>query len=40
MIYDRANPDHRKYAVGGYKVYRTTAHEDEMIHELLLGETR
>ena len=40
MIYDRANPDHRKYAVGGYKVYRTTAHEDHMIRELLEGETR
>ncbi|MCY3969697.1 MAG: amidohydrolase family protein [Acidobacteria bacterium] len=40
MIYDRANPDHRKYAVGGYKVYRTTAHEDHMIRQLLEGETR
>jgi len=40
MIYDRANPDHRKYAVGGYKVYRMTAHEDHMTRQLLLGETR
>ena len=40
MIYDRANPDHRKYAVGGYKVYNTTAHEDHMIRQLLEGETR
>ncbi len=40
MIYDRANPDHRKYAVGGYKVYRMTAHEDQMIRQLLEGETR
>ena len=40
MIYDRANPDHRRYAVGGYKVYRTTAHEDHMIRQLLEGETR
>ncbi len=40
MIYDRANPDHRKYAVGGYKVYRTTAHEDHMIRQLLEGESR
>ena len=40
MIYDRSNPDHRKYAVGGYKVYRTTAHEDEYHRQLLEGETR
>lgn len=40
MIYDRANPDHRKYAVGGYKVYNTTTHEDHMIRQLLEGETR
>lgn len=40
MIYDRANPDHRKYAVGGYKVYNMTAHEDHMIQQLLEGETR
>ena len=40
MIYDRANPDHRKYAVGGYKVYNTTAHEDHLIRQLLEGETR
>ncbi len=40
MIYDRANPDHRKYAVGGYKVYNMTAHEDHMIQHLLEGETR
>ena len=40
MIYDRANPDHRRYAVGGYKVYRTTAHEDHEIRQLLEGETR
>ncbi len=40
MIYDRSNPDHLKYAVGGYKVYNTTAHEDHMIQQLLEGETR
>jgi len=40
MIYDRANPDHRKYAVGGYKVYNTTAHEDHVIRQLLEAETR
>ena len=40
MIYDRANPDHRKYAVGGYKVYDTTAHEDHEIGQLFEGETR
>ncbi len=40
MIYDRSNPDHRKYAVGGYKVYRTTAEEEEMTRQLLGGETR
>ncbi len=40
MIYDRANPDHRRYAVGGYKVYRTTADEDHAIRQLLEGETR
>ena len=39
MIYDRSNPDHRKYAVGGYKVYRTTAEEEEMTRQLLSGET-
>ena len=39
MIYDRSNPDHRKYAVGGYKVYRTTAEEEHMIRQLLAGET-
>ena len=38
MIYDRSNPDHRKYAVGGYKVYRTTAEEEEMTRQLLAGE--
>ena len=40
MIYDRANPDHRKYAVGGYKVYNTTAHEDHMTRQLLERESR
>ena len=39
MIYDRSNPDHRKYAVGGYKVYRTTAEEEHMTQQLLAGET-
>ncbi len=39
MIYDRSNPDHRKYAVGGYKVYRTTAEEEYMTRQLLSGET-
>ncbi|MDE2692049.1 MAG: amidohydrolase family protein [Acidobacteriota bacterium] len=39
MIYDRANPDHRKYAVGGYKVYNMTAHEDEMMRQLLERES-
>ena len=38
MIYDRSNPDHRRYAVGGYKVYRTTAEEEEMTRQLLAGE--
>ncbi len=40
MIYDRANPEHRKYAVGGYKVYQTTAEEDHMTQHLLEGEVR
>ena len=40
MIYDRANPDHRKYAVGGYKVYNMTVHEDRMTRQLLERETR
>ncbi len=40
MIFDRADPDHRRYAVGGYEVYRTTAEEDHMIRQLLEGETR
>ena len=40
MIYDRSNPDHRKYAVGGYKVYRMTAHDDHMTRQWLEGGTR
>lgn len=40
MIYDRANPDHRKYAVGGYKVYNMTVHEDHIHRQLLERETR
>ncbi len=40
MIYDRTDPDHRKYAVGGYKVYRATAHEDHIIRQSLEGERR
>ena len=29
LIYDRSNPEHRRYAVGGHNVYRTTAEEEE-----------
>lgn len=39
MIYDRANPGHRKYAVGGYRVYNMTVHEDEMMRQLLERES-
>ena len=35
LIYDRSNPDHRRYAVGGHNVYRSTAHEEEALRRLL-----
>ena len=37
-IYDRSNPEHRRYAVGGHNVYRTTAEEEEAQRRLLEGE--
>ena len=40
MVYDSSNPDHRKYAVGGYKVYRMTADEEHTMQQVLAGETR
>ena len=40
LIYDRSNPEHRRYAVGGHDVYRTTAEEEEMLRRLLEGEGR
>ncbi len=30
IVYDRANPDHYKYAIGGYQVYRTMHHHLHM----------
>ena len=38
LIYDRSDPEHRRYAVGGYGVYSTTAHEDKALRQLLAGE--
>ena len=38
QIYDRSNPEHRRYAVGGHNVYRTTAGEEEALRRLLEGE--
>jgi imidazolonepropionase-like amidohydrolase len=38
LIYDRSNPEHRRYAVGGYDVYRTTADEEQALRRLLAGE--
>ena len=38
LIYDRSDPDHRRYAVGGHNVYRTTAGEEEALRRLLEGE--
>ena len=40
LIFDRSNPDHRRYAVGGHDVYRTTAEEEAMLRRLLEGEGR
>ena len=40
LIYDRSNPEHRRYAVGGHDVYRTTAEEEEALRRLLEGEGR
>ncbi len=38
LIYDRSNPEHRRYAVGGHDVYRTTAAEEQALRRLLAGE--
>ena len=38
QIYDRSNPEHRRYAVGGHNVYRTTAEEEAAQRRLLEGE--
>ena len=38
LIYDRSDPEHRRYAVGGHNVYRTTAGEEEALRRLLEGE--
>lgn len=38
LIYDWSNPEHRRYAVGGYGVYRTTADEEQALRRLLAGE--
>ena len=40
LVYDRSNPDHRRYAVGGHDVYRVTAEEEQALRELLAGEGR
>ena len=40
LIYDRSDPEHRRYAVGGHNVYRTTAGEEEALRRLLEGEGR
>ena len=38
LIYDRSDPEHRRYAVGGHNVYRATAGEEEALRRLLEGE--
>ena len=38
LIFDRSNPEHRRYAVGGHNVYRMTAEEEEALRRLLAGE--
>ena len=38
LIYDRSDPEHRRYAVGGYDVYRMTADEEQALRRLLAGE--
>ena len=40
LIYDRSDPEHRRYAVGGHRVYRTTAEEEAVLRRLLEGEGR
>ena len=40
LVYDRSNPEHRRYAVGGYDVYRRTAAEERALGRLLAGEAR
>ena len=40
LIYDRSDPEHRRYAVGGHNVYRTTAGEEEALRRLLEGEAQ
>ena len=35
LIYDRSDPEHRRYAVGGHDVYRATAEEEEALRRLL-----
>ena len=37
LIFDRSDPEHRRYAVGGHNVYRTTAEEEEALRGLLEG---
>lgn len=39
-IYDRSRPEHRRYAVGGYGVYRRTAAEQQALRRLLAGEAQ
>ena len=38
LIFDRSNPEHRRYAVGGHNVYRLSAEEEAALRELLAGE--
>jgi len=38
QIFDRSNPEHRRYAVGGHNVYRMSAEEEAALRELLAGE--
>ena len=40
LIYDRSNPEHRRYAVGGHNVYRTSAEEEQALLRLLEAEGR
>ena len=40
LIFDRSDPEHRRYAVGGHGVYRTTAEEEAALRRLLEGEGR